>query len=127
MSATLPCIGLTGRALRDVSDEALEALLAANGTAPRIFARGGAISRIRVDESGRPTIDQVDDHALRRELARAADFTRTKGGEEVTAHPPVEVVRDMRAHPDPPFPPLEGVVEVSRPATGRDDPRGRGV
>lgn len=44
--------------------------------------------------------------------AGAADFVRRGDRGDMKVSPPLEVVRDVSAHPELPFPPLEGITET---------------
>lgn len=107
----LPEIMITGRQLRDLTHEVLEALHAKNDP-PRLFARGGRICRVRQDERGRPIIEELSDHGLRGEMERAANFQReTRVGIQPTA-PPMMVVKDVQTRPRWKFAPLESLIQA---------------
>lgn len=114
----LPTIIVTNRHLRDVGDEALEALNHANDP-PFIFVRAARVSRVCHDENGRPIIGPVGENALRGHLARAANFVKLtkvtgKPGEwkQGPVAPPLDVTRDVGSRGEWPFPPLAGITEV---------------
>lgn len=114
----LPELVVNGRPLRDVTEDALSALEAANEPAV-LFVRGGALARVTRDENGRASASPVGEHELRGLLARVANFRRvTKDGDRSDVAPPLEVVRDVLALAAWPFPPLESVLEA--PALGPD-------
>jgi hypothetical protein len=109
----LPIIVTSNRPLRDVSRDALAALVAANDP-PTIFQRGGALVRVRRDERGQPLIEPLGEAALRGRLARAANFLRV-GADGSPRHvaPPLDVVRDLASIPGwPRVPSLAGLVGV---------------
>ena len=112
-----PVIVVTNRPLRDVADDALAVLLAANQP-PEIYVRGAWLTRVRVDETGRPLIEPLSEAALRGRLTRIADFMTEREGDEgetirTHTHPPLNVVRDLLARPAwDGFPALEGIVEA---------------
>ena len=54
----LPRIQVNARQLRDVSADALAALVAANDP-PQVFKQGNTLTRIRVDEKGRPSLEPL--------------------------------------------------------------------
>lgn len=116
-SPALPAVQVNNRPLRDVSTDALDALLDAN-TPPQLFVRAGALVRIGADEHGAPEVHVVSEAALRGMLTRCADFVRvTKGkdGEDKELQelsPPLDVVRDILALGSWPFPALAGIVEA---------------
>jgi len=113
-----PEIRAGGRQLRDITDDALEAIRIANEP-PELFQRGGAPARLRTDrQDGTPYLETLGVDALRGVLARFASWHRfvpTKGGPvRVAVPPPVEVARDVLALPgwaEDVFPPLEEIVE----------------
>jgi hypothetical protein len=109
----LPIIVTSNRPLRDVSRDALAALVVANDP-PTIFQRGGALVRVRRDERGQPLIEPLGEAALRGRLARAANFLRV-GADGSPRHvaPPLDVVRDLASIPGwPRVPSLAGLIEV---------------
>jgi hypothetical protein len=100
-------IVVTNRPLRDVSDEAIAGLCAVNDP-PALFSQSPFIVRLRQDAGQRLRIEQVGDDALRYQLTGAVDFmTKTKDGELKHTNPPRDVLRNINATPDPPFPSLE--------------------
>jgi hypothetical protein len=111
-SGTLPEISITGRPLRSVTADAIDALLKANAR-PELFVRSGALCRVRRDETDRPLLERVTESSLRYRLARVSDFVKvTQRKETVPIAPPSETVQDVLAQGAWPFPPLEAVVEV---------------
>ena len=106
-----PLIVVSNRPLRDVSNEALGAIEAANDP-PSFFVRSGALSRVRLDEKGRPIIDAVDTAMMRGRLTRVADFVKRSGEVENHVTPPLEVAQDIMAIGSWSFPALEAVVEA---------------
>ena len=108
----LPTVYVTGRPLREITGEALGALIEANDP-PELFTRFGGIARVRSDERGRPLIERVSDAILRHRLERVAQFVRTTAKQEmIPVAPPTEVVQDVLVIGSWPLPPLEAVVEV---------------
>ena len=112
----LPKIQGNMRQLRDVTEEAMGALIAANKP-PAIFQRGEFLTRLRPSEGDvAPSLEPLGDAALRGVLARAANWvverhTKTGVVEEEDA-PPLEVVRDLGSRPGwPGIPPIKAVVE----------------
>ena len=112
----LPRIQGNRRQLRDVSADALAALVAANDP-PCVFGHGGSLSRIRLrEDGGAPTLEPLSDAALRGVLARCADwvleFVGKRGSFLVHAPPPAEAVRDLASLPAwPGVPPIDAVAE----------------
>ncbi len=111
-SPDLPMIDSTNRQLRDVTADALKALISANNP-PVIFLRSGDLVRIRIDEHGRLRIEILRESHVCGRLARVANFVRyTRTGETRHVPPPVLVVRDLAALGRWDLPVLEGVVEA---------------
>lgn len=108
---SLPTIVANARRLRDMTDEAVAALRAAN-VPPVLFRRGGSMARVRQDEEARPLVDRLGESELRWRLARVANFVRKTKDGEVDVPPPLEVVRDVLALGEWPLPPLGAVVET---------------
>lgn len=113
---SLPEIRVNGRELRDVSAEALEAIIASNEPA-RLFSRAGAVVRVDHAEDGRPIIVPVADVHLRGEMTRAANFYRVKVTEDFSrtpVSPPMDAARDILARPisELGFPSLEAIAEA---------------
>jgi hypothetical protein len=108
-SATRREIVITNRPLRDVSDDAIAALCAANEP-PVLFSQSPFIVRLRQDAGRRLRIEQVGDDALRYQLTGAVEFkTATKNGDLKHVNPPRDVLRNITATPDAPFPPLDAL------------------
>jgi hypothetical protein len=92
----LPGIEIAGRQLRDVTDDALDALALANHP-PSVFRRAGVLVRLHLEETTdkvllQPLIGKV----LRNHLARVADWFR-RG---VPTAPPSAVVSDIEVEAD---------------------------
>jgi putative DNA primase/helicase len=110
-SMDLPAIDVANEDVPIVAEQAWDALLAANDP-PVIFRQG---TPIRLEHDPKTGIHAVEVNAnrWRYHLARAANFVRIDAKEncEPTV-PPVWLVEDMLARPDPPLPPLTRIVEV---------------
>lgn len=106
----LPIIQINDRQLRDSTAQAVSALHSAN-TPPEIFVRMGQLCRIKNDEDEHPSIDPLKEAGVRYYLTQAADFVRV-GNEVIKVSPPKDLVQNILAAPDWPFPPLRGIVEV---------------
>src|SRR5262249_42185438 len=122
-SDKLPTIQGNKRQLRDVTADALQAILARNQP-PTVFVRGRLLTRLkdRVADDP-PGLEPLTDAALRGVLARVANWTTVKDpqqGEVIEdAPPPMSAVKDLAALPDwPSVPPLTAVVET--PVFARD-------
>ena len=107
----LPLIETNNVHLREMSDAALAALVAANDP-PQTFVRGGKLVRVASDEDGRPSVQNMTQDMLRGVLARVADFVSTsEKRDEVNISPPHTVVADLLTLPEwKELPPLAGVV-----------------
>lgn len=108
----LPVIVTTDRPLREQTEDAIAAILAADRQSPTLFVRGGALARTRHDEKGRPMIEPVREAELTNRLARVADFCKYVDGIPQHIPPPDSVTEDLLAMGAWPFPPLEAVVEI---------------
>jgi hypothetical protein len=105
-----PEIEVNGRHLREITDDALAALLAANDP-PVLFLRGTVPSRINGEK-----IEALNGTSLKGRLDRVADFVKTtyRDGEPVTnpARPPADVPPDILTHTELPFPKLKEIVHA---------------
>jgi hypothetical protein len=99
--------------LATMSAQAMAALESANEP-PFVFRHGGVLVRLERDERGTPGIQLLTVDRMRHRLARVARFTRGRGasGDRVATEPPIPVVRDLLAHPEPEFPVLSRIVEA---------------
>ena len=112
VSPDLPMIDITNRQLRDITADALKALIEANDP-PRVFLRSGDLVRVRTDEHGRIRIEILRESHVCGRLARVANFVRyTRTGQLRHVPPPILVVRDLTALGRWDLPVLEGVVEA---------------
>ena len=111
----LPQIQVNARPLRDVSGDALAALLERN-VPPTVFVRAGVLTRVLVDENKQPGAEAMSVAAVKGELERAANFFRRKitadGVVQDTSCPlPQDYVKDIMALPQwVGIPPLAGIV-----------------
>jgi hypothetical protein len=122
IKANLPEIEATCQDLSVVTSQAWDALQRANKP-ERLFRHGGRLVRIETGDQNEPVIRDLSVDRARHELARAArwfKWKKTGAGKTVRteAKPPVDVVKDMLATPDPVLPRLSRVVEV--PVFGPD-------
>jgi putative DNA primase/helicase len=110
--AARPNIIVNTRQLREVTADALQALIRAN-VPPVVFKRGGLLVRVRVDHRTGPAIQVMNEPVLRHQLARVADWYRQIMSGLSPTPPPGSVVQDILALPDwPDIPPLKGLVEA---------------
>jgi putative DNA primase/helicase len=108
-----PTIVVNDRQLREVTADAIRALIKSNAP-PLIFKRGGLLVRVRLDHRGAPTVQVMTDPVLRSRLARVADWYRLTDRGDLRPTPPTfPVVQDILALPDwSDIPPLKGLVEA---------------
>ena len=106
---TVPDILISGRFMREVTEDALGALNAANFPEPFLFRRGSVPVRL-VSTDDLAVAEPLTVPSLKGILDRAANFVRAdhRGGVS-PARPPTDVLRDILALPNQPFPPLRGI------------------
>jgi len=113
-------IEVTGKAMREITWEALQALRRSNDP-PSLFVRSGSLTRVICDEAGRPKIDPIYVDSLKGILDRAANFVTRKTEKDadgnkvdiyVPARPPTDVVTDILSLGSWEFPALKGVINV---------------
>ena len=105
----LPQIDITRRHMRDITSDAVAALLAANGDSPTLFSRGGRLARLVTGED-ELSAEILGRDAARGVLDRAADFVKIdKRGGLAPASPPSAVVGDVLSLPGLPLPPLKAI------------------
>jgi hypothetical protein len=110
-------IMVTDRHLRDITADALYCLYRANDPV-YLFRRNGVLTRINLDEQGRPYTEMLNESAFRGCLDRVCNFIRASSKNGVLPiSPPVDVVRDCLSLGDWQFPALLGITEtpVMRP------------
>ena len=109
--ATLPRppIDVRDQDLRSVASRAWDAVRAANDP-PFLFAFGGVPHWIEAGKDGGPSLRHVTQDGLRHVLARVGDWYTMSNKKRVSALPPVAVVRDLLATPNPPLPVLTQIV-----------------
>ena len=95
----------------EIAEEAWAALILANNT-ERLFSHSTGLVRLETDKKKGVLVQTLTQNHINYELARAADWFRLVGGEEVPAKPPSFVAKDLLANPNPPLPYLSGVVEA---------------
>jgi hypothetical protein len=110
-SQGLPAIQISGRHMREITSDAVEALKSANSKNPVLFSRGTSLVRLRTGNAG-TSAEALGQASLRGVLDRSADFVKfTKDG-DTPARPPNDVVADILTLPDPVFPGLRGFSEA---------------
>jgi hypothetical protein len=106
-SSALPPIDADDLDLARVSERAWMALQASNEP-PYLFRVGGVPSRIEMSSGAPAVVRPLTLDRLRYHMARVVDWRHDRG--QQPALPPLHVVRDMLAHPDPPLPRLDRIV-----------------
>jgi hypothetical protein len=98
-----PSIVVNNRHMHEVTDDAIRAIIEANAP-PTIFHRGGSPVRVCRDEEGRPSVETLNEHALRGVMDRVAVWLSIKvdkdgAVQERPEYPPVAIVRDVLGRP----------------------------
>ena len=109
-SSHLPAIDVGRQDLAELTAAAWEALLRANKEEPFIFRFGGLPARIERDDDGTAISRRLTEDRMRHVAARVAIWYRVTELGVQPAMPPVAVVRDVLATPDPDLPVLTGIV-----------------
>jgi len=118
---------VSGRYLREISDEAVSAVLSAQAERPDVFVRGTVLVRLIRDREHGLTAGALDVPSLRGVLDRTADFISVdEEGSVRPARPPLDVVQDILALPEPPFPRLRAITSVPLFIAGGDLIRAEG-
>ena len=115
----LPEIVIGGQ-LRNITAEALNALVQSEKDHPTIFVQSGRLIQLVYNEKKRPIIRTMNVHELRNALTHSSDYYRAKAipnsdkVELIPVSPPKELAESILAlkpH-EWPFPALDGVVEM---------------
>lgn len=119
----LPLILVSGRNTKEITEEAHVALVQSNNANPRIFVRGGLLSRVRADERGHPIAEVLPREALSGVLDRTATYAATAIVNDVEVNKLVPVPQAMVADYDtlgewPGIPPLIGI--TTAPTLAKD-------
>ncbi|MHB9038632.1 MAG: toprim domain-containing protein [Armatimonadota bacterium] len=104
-----PIIHADCQDLRSVTAQCWEAIARANNP-PRFFRYIGIPSRLEKDDDGLLIPRELTPDRMRHELARVANWVH--GEKEEPAKPPVDVVRDVLATPNPELPVLTRITDV---------------
>lgn len=105
-------IQVNSRPFADVVSDTVEGLVETNDP-PSLFSRAGVLTRVRVDENGRPIVEPINAYQMRNRIASIGHTVRVnKDGGTSHVPPPLDVVNDILASPSWPFPPLEAVTEL---------------
>lgn len=109
----MPDIQVNGKTMRDITNDSLRALVAAN-VPPVLFVRSGELCYVGTDERDRPAITAVTADHLRGRLDRCCNYVRITESVNVNVFPPRDIVSDVLALPpnDWTLPALDVVVEI---------------
>ena len=106
---TLPIIYADCQDLRIVTAQSWEAICRANDP-PKYFRHTGIPSRLEKDDEGLLVPRELTLDRLRHEMARVANWVQ--GKDEEPAKPPLDVIKDLLATPNPPLPVLTRITDV---------------
>ena len=111
---TRPLILLGGRDLRDVTANAVEAIVMANEPNPTLFEFGDSLARLRHID-GRTFIEVMAVDLLANHLSKVADWRTIDKSEDgrtkfVACYPDKTVIRDVLAEPNRPLPRIDRIV-----------------
>ena len=106
-----PTIQVSGRHMREITDDAVEALISANSKSPVLFCRGTSLVRLQTGDAG-TSAEALGQASLRGVLDRAADFVKFTEKGDTPARPPGDVVADILTLPNLGFPWLQGFSEA---------------
>lgn len=104
-----PVVVVTGRQARELEAEAWKILEPAPGEQPQFFALGSSIVHLEHGDNG-PYLHTLMLAGLRRHLEAGADFVTVGDKGESPTVAPRTTLEDMLAVPQPPLPPIRGVV-----------------
>jgi len=110
-NAKLPAIDARNEDLAVATCQAWKALQEANRRRPQLF-RHGEIVRIELGDQGVPVLREMTVDRMRHALARCARYFRLSSSTRLPVAPPLPVVRDLLASPNPPLPVLTRIVEA---------------
>ena len=114
-----PVVIVSGARLRDISDQSLQHLVAANDP-PWLFVRERNLARVCMSGIGLPVIEKIDEPALRGILERTCDFIRMLPGKKTGKNqestytpgpdtPSTKLCEDVLSLPAWPFPVIDGI------------------
>ena len=103
----LPTVHVSGRHMRDITDDAIKVLEDANTAEPFLFRRGSSL--VRLSRGQKMVAEVLTMTSLRGILDRSANFIKTnEKGIESPARPVNDVIQDILSLPVLPFPTLQG-------------------
>ncbi|MBI2844858.1 MAG: toprim domain-containing protein [Armatimonadetes bacterium] len=99
--------------VKESCGDALDALVEHNDP-KRIFRRGGRMSRIRPTDQGTMKIEELEKEGIAYELGTLVDFCfiNPNDGSERHVTTPKFIIDYLYAHPDLPFPVIDGITEI---------------
>ncbi len=98
--------------LAEITNQAWAAIEESNNP-PELFRHGGTLSRLERDEGNLPILRELTTDRMRRELAENVDwYIFDRNGEERPAKPPIDVVKNLLATPNPTLPVLKRITQV---------------
>ena len=109
-----PEINAKKQDLAEITDEVWEAIEEENRPA-RYFRYGDCLCRLERDDNDRLQPVPLTEHRMRYELAKIISWFQFEkgGGDKNPARPPVDVVKNVLATPNPPLPVLNRIVEMA--------------
>jgi putative DNA primase/helicase len=105
----LPVIDIIEKNLPVLTQQALDALMNANYP-PYLFRYGNNLVRLVTGENDQLHLDILNKSKLRHELARCAIFRIYRRKQWEVDLPPIYVIDDILAHPNPPFPVISRIL-----------------
>jgi len=107
-----PKVLVSGRHMRDITDDCLSLLQSANESSPRFFRFGDAVAELVEGCDDGVGIGILTQANLKGLLDRFANFVSVDRDTEKPARPPGDVVTDFLALRNPPLPMLSGVIQA---------------
>ncbi len=105
-----PEIITTDKQLRELTAETVDALVEANDP-PSLFMRGGTLTTLLKDETGRLRISTLTPDQVRHRMSQTANwYTLTRDGDLRSVLPPTSVARDLLSRQWDELPALNGVL-----------------
>ena len=107
-----PHVLISGRYMRDITQDCFELLLSANGTDPRFFVLGDTVVHLVHHEKRPPAIRPLSTVAMKGMLDRLGNFVKLERDVETPARPPNDVVADLLTLQGLQLPALYGVIQA---------------
>ena len=107
-----PEINAGNQDLADITRRVWSAIKEENNP-PQYFRFGGTLCRLEFDEEGQLRIGLLTEYRLRHELARIIDwYKKDSEGNHKPAKPPLDVIRNVLATPNPPLPVITRITQI---------------